>query len=142
MKAQLFGMVLLLCSAVTRCSAQAEAIYATAVVRALNSSHVSNFVSHFCPGCSHTTWVAIYQDGTQVFNDFQSRRGPVEVANYFGGYTNGDCDSRDQHGRTYCYRGVGEAGRHVANHGRIVDIQMLDRNDHWKSVLALVGQTW
>lgn len=126
----------------TTCFSQAEVLLAPVIAKAFNSGLASDLIARGCPGCSHTTWVAIYADGTQVFNSFQSRRGANQVANYFTGYTNGDCDSRDQYGRTYCYRGRAEANDHVNRHGRIVDIQMLDRTDHWQSVVALAGQYW
>lgn len=123
-----------------RTNAQAEAVLAPAILEALNSRPVADLIARCIPGSSHTRWVAIYADGTQVYNDFQSRRTAVDVANYFAGYTNGDCDSRDQRGYVFCYRGTGEANGHVYRHGQIVDLQMLDRTDHWKSLLAFAQQ--
>lgn len=82
---------------------------------------------------SHTWWYARYQDSTVVYNNFRAYRTGLDVYKYFTGNASGDCDARDETGRTYCYRGFDDARRYVDQHGRIVDIGVMGSEAHYQS---------
>lgn len=87
----------------------------------------------FLGGMKHTWWYARYEDGTTVYNNFRSYRSGSDVYRYFAGKTDGDCDSRDLDGQTFCYRGIMDAEHHVSIHGPVVDIAVMGSDEQYKS---------
>jgi hypothetical protein len=72
-------------------------------------------------GMKHTWWICVYQDGTQVANNFRSYRTEAEVMEYYTGQNEGDCDAIVQGGGHVCY-GPNGAARMVNAHGRITNV--------------------
>jgi hypothetical protein len=74
-------------------------------------------------------WAITYGDGFEVYNCFRKCRGTEEVASYFLGIAQGDCDSFTQDGagrrQKVCFPGA--AGTLVQQHGAAIAIGR--RND-------------
>jgi hypothetical protein len=72
-------------------------------------------------------WRCIYKDGFSTYNCFRKCRGSIEVANYFLGLVDGDCDSFSESNGSLskvCYS-LDSAKKYYRVHGSVITIRLV-----------------